>query len=122
MHGQMASLKGIQHDSNWTFESTKLGSGVISENYLIATAMGATLSTTFSDSKYLGITYLFVPKGGNIEVRIDDGPQSVVSTDRKIAGVGYVILATNLPPGSHRLTIRVSSLPVMLFGILINPE
>ena len=101
--------------------------------FLAATQPATELKISFSGS-IVGLFYLIAPDSGDIEYSIDGGEPSPLSTwdqfSAQFTRPNYRILARDLSPGAHELTLRIlptknessTGTTVRLLGLLVNRQ
>lgn len=101
--------------------SKGIGNGDWSSNGMNATAIGATLDFSFTDSKFIGISVKQTVDGGSFDAWVDDNEINSFSTKGPFTRRDMVMVSENESGGSHILHIRVTSLPICFISFITNP-
>lgn len=107
-YGEMRTIAELKHDEAWKVESSD--DRALPNRLLVSSKPGATIETLF-EGTVVGLTYLMGPDSGSIEVEIDGrpapAPLAKIDCHDQSRRIGTTILPGGLPPGEHRLTIRL---------------
>lgn len=117
-HGRFLAPQDAKRGEDWTLDVPdwkqipgSFRSAFAGQPVLRSTSPGAEMSVTF-EGQAIGVYVLAGPDAGMLEVKIDNGPWSKANLYHRFSrGLHYprtVMLATDLPRGSHTATIRLS--------------
>lgn len=134
--GRLADFREAERGDGWKtregwnpFLAVKPGQHAYFQDVpeLIAETAGAGLALRF-DGRAVGIWTWIGPEGGRVEASIDDGPwrnfEMVTPWSKTIALPWIVMLADDLPTGTHTLRLRAAtaspSAPLRIMAFVVN--